>query len=161
MQAIREDCLNHKPSSISTRSFCLSFWDFFNFFLLHPIPWLTVKDYFPFYLYPFTVYFYMQRYSKDHYMQLKSRTMIFCWQKHCRSHLWWHVLIGYSHFGGLKSLKKFSFWKNVFVNSSCGSQYWFLLRYLLETAVKIIMLRLSWQKNWEKISGHLKVHWIS
>ena len=34
--------------------------------------WLTVKDHFPFYLHPFTAYFYMQRSdSKDHYMQLK------------------------------------------------------------------------------------------
>ena len=36
-----------------------------------PPCWLTVMDYFPFNLHPFTAYFYKQRYSKDHFMQLK------------------------------------------------------------------------------------------
>ena len=73
MHAIRrEDCLNHEPLSISASFFCHSSWDFFNFLPLHQTSsQFTAKDYFPFYLYPFTAYFYMQRWSKDHYMQLK------------------------------------------------------------------------------------------
>ena len=77
---------------------------------------LTVKDHFPYYLHSFTAYFYMQRSdSKDHYMQLKLEDVLridiknhdVLLQKHWVSHLWWHIIIGYSHFGGLKSLKKF------------------------------------------------------
>ena len=85
--------------------------------------WLTVKDYFPFYLYPFTAYFYMQRSdSKDHHIQLKlgenwNKKQL---QKHWVSHLWWHIIISYSHFGRLKSLKKL-FLKNCFVNGSLES----------------------------------------
>ena len=64
-------------------------------------------------------YFYMQRNSKDHYMQLKlgnvpglkSRITMFSSQKHCGRHLWQHIIIGCSQFGGLKSLKKFIFKK--------------------------------------------------
>ena len=42
-----------------------------------PPRWLTVKDYFPFYLHSFTLYFYMQSYGKDHYMpQLKLSDVI-------------------------------------------------------------------------------------
>ena len=37
LQAIREDCLNHKPSSVSASFFCLS-WYFFNFLLLYAQP---------------------------------------------------------------------------------------------------------------------------
>ena len=70
LQAIREDCLNHKPFSISAKLFCHSSWDFLNFLLLHSTLWLTVKDYFLFNLYPFIAYFNMQRSSKDHYMLL-------------------------------------------------------------------------------------------
>lgn len=62
---------------------------------------------------------------KDYYMLLKlgdvlkgltSRTMIFCYQKHCAlgSHLQWHILLCYSHFGGQKSPKKL-FFKNRFL----------------------------------------------
>ena len=121
MHAVREDCLNHKPFSISARFFFHSFWDFFNFLLLHPTSsQFTAKDYFTFYLYPFTAYFYMQRCSKDHYMymQLKlgdvSRIEIkkmFSAKNICGSHLWGHItcIVGYLHFGGLKSLKKLSF----------------------------------------------------
>ena len=59
--------------------------------------WLTVKDYFPFYLHPFTAYFYMQRSDrKDHYMQLKLGDALrieiknhdVLLQKHWGSHLW-------------------------------------------------------------------------
>ena len=71
MHTTRKDCLNYKPSSTSARLFCPSSWDFFNFLLLHPTSWVTVKDYFLFNLYSFTAYFYMQRYSRDHYLQLK------------------------------------------------------------------------------------------
>ena len=71
LQAIKEDCLNYKPSSILARFFSHTSWDLFNIWLLHPTPWLTVKEYFPFNLYPFTTYFYIQRCSKDHYMWLK------------------------------------------------------------------------------------------
>ena len=42
-----------------------------------PPRWLTVKDYFPFYLHSFTLSFYMQSYGKDHYMpQLKLSDVI-------------------------------------------------------------------------------------
>ena len=59
--------------------------------------WLTVKDHFPFYLHPFTAYFYMQRSdSKDHYMQLKLGDVLrieiknqdVLLQKNWGSHLW-------------------------------------------------------------------------
>ena len=46
LQAIKEDCLNCKPSSILARFFCHTPWDLFNICLLHPTPWLTVKEYF-------------------------------------------------------------------------------------------------------------------
>ena len=41
LQAIREDCLNHKPFSISAIFFGHSSWDFFNFLHLHPASSLT------------------------------------------------------------------------------------------------------------------------
>ena len=44
LQAIRKDCLNHKPFSISGRFFCHSSWDSFSFFLLHPEPLYWLKD---------------------------------------------------------------------------------------------------------------------
>ena len=69
--ASNQGCLNCKPSSILARFFSHTSWDLFNIWLLHPTPWLTVKEYFPFNLYPFTTYFYIQRCSKDHYMWLK------------------------------------------------------------------------------------------
>ena len=71
LQAIKKDCINCKPSSILARFFCHTSWDLFNIWLLHPTPWLTVKEYFPFNLYLFTTYFYIQRCSTDHYTQLK------------------------------------------------------------------------------------------
>ena len=68
-----EDCSNHKPFPISARFCCQSSWDFFNFLLLHP----TSSSAPPFYLHPFTLYFYMQIYGKDHYMpQLELRDVI-------------------------------------------------------------------------------------
>ena len=73
LQKMRQDCSNHKPFSISARFCCHSSRDFFNFLLLHP----TSSSAPPFYLHPFTLYFYMQSYGKDHYMpQLKLRDVI-------------------------------------------------------------------------------------
>lgn len=115
-----------KPQALLhfSKIFCHSSWDSFNFLLLHPIPWLIFKDYFPFNLYPFKSYFNMQRYSKHYYMQLKlwdtSRIKIknhdvllpeTLWESFMVTHYNWL----YSHFGGLKKL----FFKIiVFVNSS-------------------------------------------
>ena len=104
LQAVTEDCLNHKPSSISARFFAIPLRiSLISCSYIQPPCWLTVKDYFLLNLYPSTTYFNMQRCSKDHHIELKLGDMIFCWQKHCRSHLWWHVIIGCSHFGGLKN----------------------------------------------------------
>ena len=126
---IREDCVNHKPSSISAIFFCYPSWDFFNFLLLHLTPWLTVKDYSPFNLYPFTAYFYIQRYSKDHYMLLKlTRRCFQDWYQgplcFAAKTLWESVIVTHynwlnSHIGGLKKL---FLKKDVFVNSSCESE---------------------------------------
>ena len=74
-----------------------------------PPHWLTVNDYFPFCLQPFTAYFYIQRYSIGDVFRIEIKTMVFCCPKHCGSQLWLHVIIGYSHFGGLKSPKKLFF----------------------------------------------------
>ena len=60
------------------------------------------------------------------------------------------IIIGYSHYGGFKSLKKLFFKKYVFVNSSSGLNINFY-NYFLETAVKMIILSLTEeqiQKNW-------------
>ena len=65
LQAIREDCLNHKPFSISA-SFFFAIplgISFISCSYSQPPRWLTVNDYFPFCLQPFTAYFYLQRYS--------------------------------------------------------------------------------------------------
>ena len=65
LQAIREDCLNHKPFSISA-SFFFAIplgISFISCSYSQPPRWLTVNDYFPFCLQPFTAYFYIQRYS--------------------------------------------------------------------------------------------------
>ena len=73
LQKIREDCSNHKPFSISARFCCHSSWDFFNFLLLHP----TSSSAPPFYLHPFTLYFYTQSYGKDYYTsQLELRDVL-------------------------------------------------------------------------------------
>ena len=107
---IREDCVNHKPnSSISAIFFCHSSWDFFNFLLLHPTPWLTIKDYSPCNLYPFTAYFYIQRYSKDHDMLLKLIRRCFQdWNQgalcFAAKTLWESFIVTFSHVGGLKRI---------------------------------------------------------
>ena len=46
LQAVREDCLNHKPFSISARLFGHSSSDFSNFLLLHPTSSLTHRTIF-------------------------------------------------------------------------------------------------------------------
>lgn len=66
LQAIREDCLNHKPFSISASSFFFVISlgiSFISCSYSQPPRWLAVNDYFPFCLQPFTAYFYIQRYS--------------------------------------------------------------------------------------------------
>ena len=63
LQAIREDCLNHKPFSISASFFFFAIplgISFISCSYSQPPCWLTVNDYFPFCLQPFTVYFYTE-----------------------------------------------------------------------------------------------------
>ena len=125
---IRKDCVNHKPSYISAIFFCHSSWDFFNFLLLHPTPWLTIKDYSPYNHYPFTAYFYIQRYSKDHDMWLKLIRRCFQdWNQgalcFAAKTLWESVIV--THYNWLFThwwAKKIIFKKDVFVNSSCESE---------------------------------------
>ena len=63
LQAIREDCLNHKPFSISASFFFFAIplgISFISCSYSQPPCWLTVNNYFPFCLQPFTVYFYTE-----------------------------------------------------------------------------------------------------
>ena len=74
LHAIREDGFNRKPFSTAARLFFVVPLgiSLISCSYTQPPLWLKVKVYFPFNLYPFTAYFYMQRYSKEHYMQLKQ-----------------------------------------------------------------------------------------
>ena len=114
--------------------FCLSSWEFFNFLLLHPTPWLTVKEYFLSNFHPFTAYFFMQRYSKDHFMQLKlgnvSTTELknhYVYSSSQKHRLWESFMV--THYNWLFTIwwakvpEEIIFQKNVFVNSSRRSQY--------------------------------------
>ena len=115
LQAIREDCLNHKPSSISAGFFAIPLGISLiscSYIQSHGTQSRTISHLI---LYLITAYFYMWRYSKDHHMQPKlgdtwyQDSWYFAGKKHCGSHLWWHDIIGYSHW--LKSLKKLFFRK--------------------------------------------------
>ena len=84
-----------------SKTFCHFSWDFFNFLLLHPTPWLTVKDYLPFNLnLPIHSVLLCRgianiticNWNWLMFSELKSRTMMFCCQKHCGNYyLWWHI----------------------------------------------------------------------
>ena len=122
LQAIREDCLNHKPSSVSASFFCLPLGisliscsytqlsgsqsrTIFHLISTHSQPTFICRG-----IAKITIW----SWNYKIYSGLISRTMIFCWQKHCRNHLWWHVIIGYSHFGGLNPWQKL-FYRKLFL----------------------------------------------
>ena len=126
LQVIREDCLNHKPFSISESSFFFVISlgiSFISCSYSQPPRWLTVNDHFPFCLQPFTAYFYIQRYSigdvfrieiKNHGVllpkTLRESVMVTCYN--WLFTLWW-----------AKVPKEISFLKDCCCKYSCGSQY--------------------------------------
>ena len=98
--ASREDCLNLEPLSISVTSCADSQLSF----LLPPIdssPFVSLHSYFCFKCRRI-VMISMFNQNQEVFTQWKFKEQDVFHKKPFRSHLCWHVVIGYSHFGGWK-----------------------------------------------------------
>ena len=132
LQAIRKDCLNCKPSSILAKFLWHSSWDFFNFLLLHPTPWLTTRTIFQF-IFTHSQPTFMCRgiakitmckwsqWGDVSSIEVKNHDVLLpetLWESFMLTHYNWLVTLWRA-----KVLKENIFSRNVFVNSSLGSQY--------------------------------------
>ena len=125
LQAIREDCLNHKPFSISAIFFFVIPLgiSFISCSYSPPSRWLAVNDYFPFCLQPFTAYFYIQRYSIGDVFRIEIKNHGVLLPKTLRESV---MVTGYNWLFTLwwaKVPKEIIFLKDCCCKYSCGSQY--------------------------------------